>query len=105
MPAARRCSSPLTDQVTLTNGITLAGDVFRITDAWADAAPGGGFVISWQSDLGRLYTMRMSADLHGGFGDLPEYTDVPATGGVMTYTNTVPVIPGQCFVLTVRLAE
>ena len=80
-----------------------AGDVFRVSGG--APAPGGGFAMSWQSHPGRLYTIRTTTDLRTVFGDVPTFIDVPATGGIMTYTHTAPVALGQYFVLTVRLAE
>ncbi len=66
-----------------------AGDVFVIAQADIDTS-GSDFVITWESHLGRLYTLRNSTDLNGPWSDVAGYIDIPGTGLIMSYTNSSP---------------
>jgi len=60
-------------------------DVFRVEAM--DTAVYGECVILWKSVLGRRYTLRSTADLaQPEWPDVPDFIDVPGTGGIMSYT-------------------
>jgi len=91
------------DELVAGSNPAFSGDVFAITSA--GAGPSGiGFIISWNSHDGRLYTLRSALELSGPWGDIAGFVDVPATGTVMSWTNSVPA-EKEFFILRVQLAE
>jgi len=45
--------------------------------------------ISWQSTVGHTYTVQAVQELSGAWTSLPEFSDKPGTGQVMTFTPQV----------------
>jgi len=81
---------------------TVAGDVFRVAESVLPA--GGGLVISWQSYSGRLYTLLKTRDLVLlPWTEVSGFVDVPGTGSVMSWTNSVLTDTRDFYKVRVRL--
>ncbi|MBN1268410.1 MAG: hypothetical protein JXB04_02400 [Kiritimatiellae bacterium] len=50
----------------------------------------GGYVIEWDTVLGRDYTLRTRTSLFADWADVPGQTNLPGTGAAMCYTNPAP---------------
>jgi len=65
----------------------------------------GAFVMSWQSVTGRVYSVWSLRDLAGGtWSPVEGRTNMPGTGAVMAYTNSLPDA-ARCFRPGVRFAQ
>ncbi len=60
-----------------------------------DSAPGDGFIIRWRSESNRLYDLRKSTNLMGGFFDLR--TNIPASPPLNVHTDDMPSAGGSFY--------
>ena len=51
---------------------------------------GAGYVVSWDSFTGRVYTLREVAPIDGGWSNVAGYGSVTGTGARVSYTNSSP---------------
>ncbi len=54
---------------------------------------GGRIVVSWETKPGRFYTLKTRTSLSQPWSDVPGQTNLPGTGGTMSYTSTIPSAP------------
>lgn len=82
------------------------GDVFAVSAIEVSAPTNdAAFVLRWESVSGRLYSLFRAGSLGGtniAWAPVPLYTNLPGTGGPMSYTGTVSDADYRFFHLTVR---